>query len=391
MQESSFLGKMDTRVGVLGAGQLGKMMAIAAGNWHLPLHFLDKSPDMPAVRFGAAFTEGDFQSYEDVYRFGKTVDILTIEIEHVNIAALKQLEAEGLPVYPAPAVLEMIKDKGLQKTFYRLESLPTAPFRLCEDAAAIRECLERGDLALPFVQKSRSEGYDGKGVQVIRTAADLDKLMDTPSVIEHLVDIDKELAVIIARTPSGAIKVYPPVEMSFHPEANLVEFLLCPARIAPEVAIAAEALAVKLAEAMKITGLLAVELFLDKKGNLLINEVAPRPHNSGHHTIESCPTSQFEQHLRAILNWPLGDTALRVPAAAMINVLGAAGASGETDYEGLDLVMQTPGASVHLYGKISVKPFRKMGHITLTADSLEDVIIKARSVEGKLQAVAKKY
>ena len=390
MQESSFSGKTDTRVGVLGAGQLGKMMALAAGNWHLPLYFLDKSPDMPAVRFGAGFTEGDFQSYEDVYRFGKTVDLLTIEIEHVNIAALKQLEAEGLPIHPAPAVLEMIKDKGLQKTFYRVEALPTAPFRLYDDAAAIRAGLERGDIVLPFVQKSRSEGYDGKGVQIVRTEADLLRLMDTPSVVEQLVDIDKELAVIVARTPSGDIKAYPPVEMSFHPEANLVEFLLCPARIDASTAREASDLAIKLAQAMKITGLLAVELFLDKQGNLLINEVAPRPHNSGHHTIESCPTSQFEQHLRAILNWPLGDTSLRVPAAAMINVLGAVDASGQATYEGLTEVLQTSAAAIHLYGKDSVKPFRKMGHITLTANSVAEVVEKARAIEGKLRAIAKK-
>lgn len=389
MQESSFLGKMDTRVGVLGAGQLGKMMALAAGNWHLPMYFLDKSPDMPAARFGAGFTPGDFNSFEDVYNFGKTVDVLTIEIEHVNVEALKKLEAEGIQVHPSPAALELIKDKGSQKTFYRVECLPTAPFRLYGNAADIRGAIEKGDIKLPFVQKSRSEGYDGKGVLVVRNEADLEKLMDTPSVIEEMVAIDKELAVIIARSPSGEIKAYPPVEMSFHPEANLVEFLLCPARISEEISQKAIALAKKVAEAMHITGLLAVELFLDKEGNLLINEVAPRPHNSGHHTIESCPASQFEQHLRAILNWPLGETALKVPAAAMINVLGAPGALGEAHYEGLEDVMQVPGTSVHLYGKSDIKPFRKMGHITLTATDTETVIARARSIEGKLQAVSK--
>lgn len=390
MQESSFLAKMDTRVGILGAGQLGKMMALAAGNWHLPLFFLDQNEDMPAARFGAGFTSGNFNSFEDVYNFGKSVDVLTIEIEHVNVEALKKLESEGIQVHPSPAALELIKDKGSQKTFYRVESLPTAPFRLYEDAGAIRTALGKGEIKLPFVQKSRSEGYDGKGVLVVRKEEDLEKLMNTPSVTEELVDIDKELAVIIARSPSGEIKAYPPVEMNFHPDANLVEFLLCPARISEAIEKEAVTLATKVAEAMRITGLLAVELFLDKSGKLLINEVAPRPHNSGHHTIESCPVSQFEQHLRAILNWPLGETALKVPAAAMINVLGAAEALGETHYEGLEAVMQVPGTSVHLYGKSTVKPYRKMGHITLTASDLETVIAHARSIEGKLKAVSKK-
>lgn len=390
MQESSFSGKTSTRVGVLGAGQLGKMMALAAGDWHLPLHFLDQDPDMPAVRFGAEFTRGNFNNYDDVYRFGKTVDVLTIEIEHVNVEALKQLAAEGLPIHPAPEVLEMIKDKGTQKLFYREKGFPTSSFELYPDAKAIKTAVKTGLLSLPFVQKSRSEGYDGKGVQLVKTAEDLDKLMDTPSVVEDMVSIDKELAVIIARNPSGEIRSYPPVEMSFHPEANLVEFLLCPADISEQIALQAEALSKHLAEAMQITGLLAVELFLDNEGKLLINEVAPRPHNSGHHTIESCHTSQFEQHLRAILNWPLGDTGLKVPAAAMLNILGAADALGKTSYRGVQEVLAMPATAIHLYGKTSVKPYRKMGHLTVTAESREAVIAKARLLEGKLEAISKR-
>ncbi|MCB0644267.1 MAG: ATP-grasp domain-containing protein, partial [Phaeodactylibacter sp.] len=275
----------DFKLGVLGGGQLGKMMAQVAQKWSLPLWVLDTDPAFPAGTIAHHFEPGSFKSEADVLRFGRQVDVLTIEIEHVHIGALEQLQAEGKIIHPNPQSLTIIKDKGLQKAFYQDKGLPTSDFQLFESGAALKAALEKGQVQYPFVQKTRTAGYDGKGVAVIRSAADLDKILPPACLIEPLVDIQKELAVIVARNPSGAIKAYPPVEMVFHPEANLVEFLLCPARISAAIAEKAEAIAVAAIEAFDICGLLAVELFLDTNDQILINEVAPRPHNSGHHTI----------------------------------------------------------------------------------------------------------
>lgn len=376
---------LQTKVGVLGGGQLGKMLALAAGNWHLPMYFLDESNNFPAAPFATGFTEGSFKNYADVYNFGKTVDVLTIEIEHVNADALLQLEQEGLTIHPRPAALNLIKDKGLQKQFYQQHQLPTSDFQLFNNAAELEEALENQTITFPFVQKSRTAGYDGKGVAVIHSSEDLQtKLLPGACVVEEWVNVQKEIAVIVARNKNGEVRAFPTVEMEFNPQANLVEFLVSPAQVDPTIAQVAVVLAKKVIEAFDICGLLAVELFLTDNNQLLINEVAPRPHNSGHTTIDNSYTSQFEQHLRGILNLPLGSTRLKSPAV-MVNLLGEPGFSGNVYYQGLEACLAMEGVNVHLYGKTTTKPFRKMGHVTVLGDTVEAAKEKARRVQGLLR------
>lgn len=368
----SFYSK-NFRLGILGGGQLGRMLIQVATNYDVRISVLDPSPEAPCSKLAHDFTVGDFADYDTVYRFGQTVDVLTIEIEHVNVEALEALEREGKKVYPSPRILRIVKDKGLQKQFYKDNDIATAPFKLIENKSEISAS------QLPIVQKMRTGGYDGKGVTVLKSEADLDNAFDVPSVLEEMIDFEKELSVIIARNESGQIKSFPLVEMEFNPEANLVEFLFSPAAVDYDTEHRAYALAHRLVESMDFVGLLAVEMFLDKEGNLLVNEIAPRPHNSGHHTIEACVTSQYEQMMRAILNLPLGDTKLVRPAV-MINLLGEKGFSGPVHYRGLEEVMKWPGVYVHLYGKADTKPFRKMGHVTVCCNNLEEAKTTARKV-----------
>ncbi|MEM9819813.1 MAG: 5-(carboxyamino)imidazole ribonucleotide synthase [Bacteroidota bacterium] len=375
------------KIGILGGGQLGKMLALAAHNWQSPIYILDAAPDFPAGQVATRFFSGSFKDYDDVYRFGQEVDILTVEIEHVNTEALIQLQKEGKTVHPDPKQLQIIKDKGLQKQFYQRHELPTSPFEFYENAVAIHQAIKAKVLRLPFVQKTRKAGYDGQGVAVIRSQEDLGKMMDAPSIVEPLVDIHKEIAVVVAQNEAGQIEAFPPVEMEFHPTANLVEFLSCPADISNRQSEVAQTLAKSVIEAFGICGLLAVELFLTKEGQWLINEVAPRPHNSGHHTIDSCVTSQFQQHLRAILNLPLGSTQMNTPSV-MINLLGAEGHTGPTIYEGIQACMSVEGAKFHLYGKTVTKPFRKMGHATILDTDLEAARKKAKFIQSTLNIKA---
>jgi 5-(carboxyamino)imidazole ribonucleotide synthase len=375
------------RLGVLGGGQLGKMLGIAAADWHLPICFLDRSAGFPAGGVSPCFTEGSFAEYDDVLAFGRQMDTVTIEIEHVNVNALMELERQGIRVHPRPQALAIIKDKGLQKQFYTDHQFPTAPFVLYESEDHIRRAMRSGELGLPFVQKTRTAGYDGKGVQRIGSEEELEHLLPGPSLVERQVNIAKELAVIAARNPSGEVAAFPMVEMEFNPRANLVEFLLCPARVSRELAQEAEALAKRLIKTFDICGLLAVEFFLSEEGELLVNEVAPRPHNSGHHTIDSCATSQFQQHLRAVLDLPLGLTELQQPAV-MVNILGAPEHTGPPRYEGIENCLHLPGVHLHLYGKEVTKPFRKMGHVTITAAKAEDAIQLAREVRSRLRVIA---
>lgn len=377
----------DFKIGILGGGQLGKMLGLAAANWDVQIWMLDTSKSFPGGNTCTNFVEGNFKNYDDVYNFGKQVDVLTIEIEHVNTDALLQLEKEGITVHPSPSKLNIIKDKGLQKQFYAEQGLPTSEFQLLRDKNDILECVSNGKLTYPFVQKSRLAGYDGKGVAVIRSASDNNKIMDVPSMIEPLVDIDKELAVVVARNESGEVKAFPTVEMEFHPTANLVEYLLCPSSVSDEIIEKAESVAMKVMEAFDICGLLAVELFLTKDGEILINEVAPRPHNSGHHTIDSCYTSQFEQHLKAIMNLPLGSTKMKTPSV-MLNILGADGYTGKAHYQGLSESMKIEGVNFHIYGKEITKPFRKMGHITVVGESVEVARQQAELVKDKLKVIS---
>ena len=371
------------KVGVLGGGQLGLMLLQAAIDWNLNVKIIDAA-DAPCAPIAPEFVTGSLQDYEAVYQFGQDVDVVTIEIEKVNVDALEALEREGKKVFPQPHLIRLIQDKRTQKQFYREHGLPTADFILTDNRADVANYVD----FLPAFHKLGRDGYDGKGVQRIATPADFEKAFDAPGLLEKAVDFEKELAVIVARNEKGEMATFPTVEMVFHPEANLVEYLFAPAEISVEVEQQAESLAKKTAEALGIVGLLAVEMFLTKDGHVLINEVAPRPHNSGHHTIRANVTSQFEQHWRAILNLPLGDTTAYTPAA-MVNLLGEEGHTGPAYYEGMDEVLATHGVFPFLYGKKITKPFRKMGHITVTDSSLEKLKTKAEWVKGVLKVVTK--
>ncbi len=384
MSEVAFYNK---RVGILGGGQLGKMLCIAASDWHLDTSVLDPTPNCPASLVSKKVVQGDFTDFDAVYNFGKTADIITIEIENVNTEALIKLKSEGKIVHPDPLALQIIQDKGLQKEFYKKNNLPTSAFLICDSAAQIKSQIQEGEITFPFVQKLRKAGYDGKGVAVLNTSDDLHKLLEGPSIIEQKVSIKKELAVIAARDVKGNVNCFTPVEMVFDETANLVKYLLCPAQISESKSQEAIELATKTINAFGICGLLAVEMFLDDANNILINEVAPRPHNSGHHTIENAYTSQYEQLLRAILGAPVGSTKIISPAA-MVNILGAPGFSGPVIYQGLEKCMEQEGVKLHLYGKKETKSYRKMGHITILDKTVEGAKKKAEYIDQHLKTIA---
>lgn len=371
------------KIGVLGGGQLGRMMIQSAINYNLYICCLDPDANAPCKSLANEFTKGSLTDYDTVYKFGKDKDIITIEIENVNVEALKVLQKEGKKVFPQPEVIEIIKDKGLQKMFYQRNDIPSPDFFLVEN----REQIEKYRDFFPFFQKLRTGGYDGKGVVKLGHPNKVDHAFEAPSVLERLVDFDKEISVIVTRNQSGEVKCFPAVECEFNPEANLVEFLFSPANIKKSVDKQATEIAVKIAEKLDIVGILAVELFVTKDGKVLVNEIAPRPHNSGHQTIEANITSQFEQHLRAILNLPLGDTSIIKPSV-MINLLGEKNHEGPAKYEGLTDVLKYKGVYVHLYGKTTTKPFRKMGHITVVDDDLNLAKKKAIAVKDIVKIIS---
>lgn len=374
----------DYKLGIIAGGQLGKLLALAASNWDIKTYILDPDEHCPAASCSSFFVKGNYLNFDDVYNFGKKVDMLTFEIENVNIEALKKLKQEGLKIIPDPETLELIKDKGLQKEFYFKHNIPSAHFQLYTSKQEILTAIERGEINFPFVQKLRTGGYDGKGVSVIKTSSDVVSLLDGPSVIEESINIKKEISIIAARNNLGETKCFPTVEMEFNPTANLVEKLICPASIEEAINSEAMQLAKKIISSLNFCGLLAIEMFVTNQNKVLINEIAPRPHNSGHHTIESVITSQFEQLLRAIFNFPLGSTRLKSPAV-MINLLGEQGYEGKVKYEGLTEAMAIEGVKIHLYGKKITKPFRKMGHVTILARSVEEAIKNAEIVKQKLK------
>lgn len=361
------------KIGVLGGGQLGRMLSLAANNLGFHLHFLDREKDFPAGLVSPLLSKGSFTSKEDVLKFGEEMDVLTIEIENVNTEALHTLECAGKKVFPQPKVVELIKDKGLQKEFYKEQHLPTSAFQLFNNEKEILEAIQEGKINIPFVQKARTEGYDGKGVFVVKEVSDLDHLFKSPSLIEPLVEIQKELAVIAARNESEEIKTYPTVDMVFDHEANLVDYLQCPANIPQEVDQKCQEVAIQLAKKLNLVGLLAIEFFLTESGEVLINEMAPRTHNSGHLSMNTCITSQFEQHLRSILNLPLGSTDLIQPGI-MLNLLGEADYTGPAKYSFMNSLLKIPGVHVHIYGKKLSKPKRKMGHINIVGSNEEELI-----------------
>ena len=364
-------------LGVLGGGQLGRMLIQSAISYNQDIHILDPDPNAPCKDLAQQFTVGSLKDYAAVHAFGQHCDVITVEIEAVNTEALQKLADEGKKVYPQPHLLALIQDKRKQKQFYLEHDIPTAEFILTENKA---EVIANASF-LPAVNKLGKEGYDGRGVQVLRKAADLDLAFDAPGLLEKLIDFDKEIAVTVARNERGEVVAYPAVECAFHPTANLVEFLFAPAGISPEIEKKAQAIAKDLILKLDLVGILAVELFVTRTGEVLVNEIAPRPHNSGHHTIEANFTSQFEQHLRAVMNWPLGNTALRCPAA-MINLLGESGYEGAVVVEGLAEAMSEKGVYIHLYGKKHTKPFRKMGHVTLLGEDIEEVKDKANRIKA---------
>jgi 5-(carboxyamino)imidazole ribonucleotide synthase len=374
---------LTTKLGILGGGQLGRMLIQDAINYNIHISVLDPSSNAPCADIANTFVVGNFNDYQTVLDFGKTVDVLTIEIEHVNIEALEELERMGKKVFPRPRALRTIQDKGLQKQFYKANNIPTAPFHLTDNAEDALLFIEKG----PFMQKLRKGGYDGKGVTPLRTEAEFKSAFDAPSVLEEFVPFVKELAVIVARNESGEINTFPLVEMEFNPEANLVEFIFSPANVSIDIENNAKKIATDIANKLEHVGLLAIELFLTEDGNILVNEIAPRPHNSGHHTIEACFVSQYGMHLRAILNMPLGSTGLRTPAV-MINLLGEKGFEGKARYENIEEVLHTEGAYIHLYGKEDTKPFRKMGHITVCNTNLEEAKDIARRFLKEVRVVS---
>jgi 5-(carboxyamino)imidazole ribonucleotide synthase len=370
------------KLGVLGGGQLGRMLIQSGIDFNIAFSVMDPDPDAPCANL-APFQVGNLTDYDAVMKFGSSCDFITIEIENVSTAALKDLVKQGKKVFPQPEVIELIQDKRVQKTFYHQHHIPTAEFILTENAEEVRQ----NAAFLPAVNKLGREGYDGRGVQVIRSAHDLSKAFDKPGLLEKLIDFDKEISVIVARNEKGEVKTFPVVEMVFHPVHNLVEYLFSPAEITPSIALRAEEIAKDIITKLKMVGLLAVEMFVTKTGEVLVNEIAPRPHNSGHQTIEANITSQYEQHLRAILNLPLGDTAMIMPGA-MVNLLGEEGYSGEAKYQGFEQIMATSGVHVHLYGKKLTKPFRKMGHVTIVDHDVESLKKKATFVKETLKVIA---
>lgn len=368
------------KLGIIAGGQLGKMLIQEASKWDLVTYVLDNDENCPAKSIASFYIKGSNIDFDSVYQFGKMVDILTFEIENVNIEALKKLKSEGLKIVPEPEILELIQDKGLQKEFYKNNGIPTSAFKIYESKATILNGIDKGEINLPFVQKLTKGGYDGHGVAVINSKNDLIKILSGVSVIEEKVEIEKEISVIVARNRKGEIKSFPVVEMYFDPIANLVDELICPASITVEQSEKAVNIASEIIELLNMEGLLAVEFFIDSKGEVIVNEVAPRPHNSGHHTIESIITSQFEQHLRAILNLPLGSTKIKLPSV-MINILGADGYEGPVIYEGLSESLAIDGVKIHLYGKKITKPNRKMGHVTIMSSSINCALKKAEKVK----------
>ena len=371
-------------MGIIAGGQLGKMLILAASNWDIKTVVLDADEECPAASCCTQFVKGHQLSYDDIMRFGEQVDMITFEMENVNIKALKDLKAAGKAIFPDPDTLEIIQDKGLQKEFYKKNNIPSPSFSLYKTKDEIVAAVKSGAIAFPFVQKLRQGGYDGKGVAVIRSVDGFDNLLDGPSVVEQLIDIQKEISVIVAQNRKGEVRCFPAVEMEFNGEANLVEQLICPTSLSESILTKANDIAVELIKAFDMCGLLAIELFVDQNNTIWVNEVAPRPHNSGHHTIESSVTSQYEQMLRAILNYPLGNTDTVLPSV-MLNLLGEPKFEGPVFYEGFEDCLAIEGVNIHLYGKRITKPFRKMGHVTIVSATIEEALEKAQIVKQTLK------
>jgi 5-(carboxyamino)imidazole ribonucleotide synthase len=379
----------DFKVGILGGGQLGKMLLAETKKFDIQTFILAPNNDAPCRLGATQFIQGDLMDFETVYNFGKLVNLLTIEIENVNLLALEKLEEEGLSVYPSAKTLNLIQNKGIQKAFYVKNGIPTANFKKFNSKKELLVAFIDTKLLLPFVWKSTELGYDGNGVKIVRLATDIENIPDVECIAEEIIAFKSELAVIVSRSVSGEIKTYEVVEMEFHPEANQVEYVICPARIDDKVAKKAQEIALKVSEKLNHVGLLAVEMFQTHNDEILVNEVAPRPHNSGHHTIEASYTSQFENHLRAILDLPLGKTDSKV-AGIMVNLVGEEGFSGPVVYENIEKIMAIDGVTPHIYGKRETRPFRKMGHVTIVNEDMVEARRIAEIVKNNIRVVSTK-
>ena len=377
----------DFKLGILGGGQLGKMLLSETRKWDIQTFVLDPNEDAPCKIACNTFIQGDLMDFDTVYAFGKQVDVLTFEIELVNIGALETLESEGKKVYPSSSTLRKIQNKAVQKNEYLKHQIPTAKFQQFTNLETLKS--EISTLKFPFVWKCTEFGYDGYGVKVIRNISDLDALPNVECITEEMISFKKELAVIVVRSVSGEIKTYPVVEMEFHPEANQVEYVICPARIDQQIAQKANEIALKVAEIFKPVGLLAVEMFQTQNDEIIINEVAPRPHNSGHYSIEASYTSQFENHLRAILNLPLGNTASKA-AGIMVNLVGETGFSGNVVYENINEILKINGVTPHIYGKKQTRAFRKMGHVTIVNENMVEARKIAEQVKNTIRVISEK-
>ena len=376
------------KLGILGGGQLGKMMLYETRKFDIHTCVMDASEEAPCKIGCNEFVIGDLLDFDAVYNFGKKVDVLTIEIENVNTKALEKLENEGVKVYPPTFALHIIQNKAKQKLFYVDNNIPTAPFSRFAYASEIKDSIEHSSLDFPFVWKSAQFGYDGQGVKIIRSIEDLEGLPHGECITEEMIPFKNELAVIVARNLSGEVVTYPVVEMEFHSEANQVEYVICPARIDKKVAEKAREIALKVSNSIKHVGLLAVEMFQTKEDEILVNEVAPRPHNSGHYSIEASYTNQFEQHIRAILDLPLGNTDSKV-AGIMVNLVGAEGHTGNVVYENMEAILKLDGVTPHIYGKKQTRPFRKMGHVTIVNEDIEEARKIAQQVKETIKVISK--
>ncbi len=372
------------KVGILGGGQLGRMLLQAAANYPVETYVMENDEQCPAAHLCHHFIKGDIRNYEEVYNFGKGLDAITIEIESVNEEALWQLEKENVQIFPKPSALKIIKNKILQKQFYKEHQIPTADFLVTEN---LQQIFGHSGF-LPAVHKLGSGGYDGRGVQVMHTADDMKKGFDAPGVLEKMVDIHKEIAVIIAINQKGEAAIYPPVDMAFLADLNLLDYQISPAEMPEKTLWKTEAIALKVVRELKSPGIFAVELFVDKNQEVYVNETAPRVHNSGHHSIEGNYSSQFDMLWRVMLGYPLGNTSPILPAA-IVNLLGEPGYSGEAHYEGLEKVLSMDNVFVHIYGKRQTKPGRKMGHVTILGKDKQDLVRRAHAIKEQLKVISK--
>jgi 5-(carboxyamino)imidazole ribonucleotide synthase len=371
------------KAGILGGGQLGRMLLQAAANYPVETYVLENDTNCPSAHLCHHFTKGDIKDYDTVYQFGKNLDVITIEIEAVNVEALEKLESEGVQVIPSPSSLKTIKNKITQKQFYQTNQIPTADFVITQNKKQLQVLIP----FLPAVHKLAEGGYDGKGVEVLKEEKDISRGFDAPAVLEKMIHISKEISIIVAISQTDEITLYPPAEMVFDPVLNLLDYQISPARLEEKVFFKAEAIAIKAVKQLMSAGLFAVELLVDHEGEVYVNEIAPRVHNSGHHSIEGNYSSQFDMLWRILLGYPLG-CAKPVHTSVLVNIIGAEGHSGEAVYLGLEQVLKIENAFIHLYGKSQTKSGRKMGHITLLGDDVSELVFKAHRIKNMLKVVA---